>query len=95
MGAWNGERLWHLAESNTAAWLLPPLAHIGHGPAGLIKSETAAELELNSPEDGLLKLKKADIAERRRGLSAMPEELVTILTHRELRDLIEFLASEK
>ncbi|HKX61806.1 MAG TPA: PQQ-dependent sugar dehydrogenase, partial [Verrucomicrobiae bacterium] len=35
MGAWNGERLWHLAESNTAAWLLPALAHIGHGPAGL------------------------------------------------------------
>jgi quinoprotein glucose dehydrogenase len=63
--------------------------------AGLIKSETATELELNSPEDGLLKLKKADIAERRRGLSAMPEELITILTPRELRDLIEFLASEK
>jgi quinoprotein glucose dehydrogenase len=35
MGPWNGERLWHLADSNTAAYLLPPLAHIGHGPAGL------------------------------------------------------------
>src|ERR1041385_7446129 len=35
MGAWNSERLWHLAPSNTAAYLLPPLAHIGHGPAGL------------------------------------------------------------
>ena len=63
--------------------------------AGLVKSESATELEFSSPEDGLLKLKKADIAERRRGLSAMPEELVTLLTHRELRDLIEFLASEK
>jgi quinoprotein glucose dehydrogenase len=36
MGPWNGERLWQLGESNTAAWLLPPLAHIGHGPAGLV-----------------------------------------------------------
>jgi quinoprotein glucose dehydrogenase len=63
--------------------------------AGVIKSETATELELNSPEDGLLKLKKTDIAERRRGLSAMPEELITILSRHELRDLIEFLASEK
>lgn len=35
MGPWNGERLWHLGESNTAAYLLPPLAHIGHGPSGL------------------------------------------------------------
>ena len=35
MGPWNSERLWHLANSNTAAYLLPPLAHIGHGPAGL------------------------------------------------------------
>ena len=35
MGPWNGERLWHLADSNTAAYLLAPLAHIGHGPAGL------------------------------------------------------------
>ena len=35
MGAWNAERLWHTRESNTAAYIVPPVAHIGHGPAGL------------------------------------------------------------
>ena len=35
MGAWNSERLWHLQDSNTAAYLVPPVAHIGHGPAGI------------------------------------------------------------
>ena len=35
MGAWNSERLWHTRESNTAAYIVPPVAHIGHGPAGI------------------------------------------------------------
>ncbi len=35
MGAWNSERLWHTRESNTAAYLVPPVALIGHGPAGI------------------------------------------------------------
>ncbi|HTI70417.1 MAG TPA: HEAT repeat domain-containing protein [Candidatus Limnocylindria bacterium] len=35
MGAWNSERLWHTRESNTAAYIMPPVAHIGHGPAGI------------------------------------------------------------
>lgn len=35
MGAWNAEGLWELAPKNTATYLLPPIAHIGHGPAGL------------------------------------------------------------
>ncbi len=35
MGAWNSERLWHTLESNTAQYLLPPVAHVGHGPAGI------------------------------------------------------------
>ena len=60
--------------------------------AGLVKSETDVELVLNSPEDGLMTLKKTEIQARQRGLSAMPEELVTYLGKRELRDIIEFLA---
>jgi quinoprotein glucose dehydrogenase len=63
--------------------------------AGLIKSETAAELELNSPEDGLLKLKKAEIKSRERGLSAMPEELRQVLSKQDVRNLVEFLSSLK
>ncbi len=63
--------------------------------AGLIKSETDAEIEVNSPEDGILKLKKADIKERQRGLSGMPEELRQVLTKQDLRNLIEFLSGLK
>lgn len=60
--------------------------------AGLVKSETDAELVLNSPEDGVMTLKKSDIKSRIRGLSAMPEDIIANLSKRELRDLIEFLA---
>jgi quinoprotein glucose dehydrogenase len=67
----------------------------GASYAGLVKSETGVELVLNSPEDGVMTLKKTDIKSRQRGLSAMPEELVTYLSKRELRDLIEFLATLK
>jgi quinoprotein glucose dehydrogenase len=35
LGAWNAEGLWHLPPTNTAAYILPPIAHIGHGPAGI------------------------------------------------------------
>ena len=35
MGAWNAERLWELAPTNTAAYVIPPIAHVGHGPAGV------------------------------------------------------------
>ncbi len=35
MGMWNYERLWEMAPTNTSAHVLPPVAHISHGPAGL------------------------------------------------------------
>ena len=63
--------------------------------AGTVKSESDTEVVLNSPEDGLLTLKKADIKARQKGLSAMPEELGNVLTRRELRDVIEFLDAVK
>ncbi len=63
--------------------------------AGMLKSETDAEIEVNSPEDGMLKLKKADIKERQRGLSAMPEEIRQVLTKQDLRNLVEFLSGLK
>lgn len=67
----------------------------GTAYAGVIKSETPEILEINSPEDGLLKLKKSDIESREKGLSGMPEGFGTVLTKQELRNLIEFLASTK
>ncbi len=63
--------------------------------AGVIKSETAEEVVLNSPEDGLLTLKKADIRLRERGLSGMPAGFGEILTRQEIRNLLEFIASLK
>jgi quinoprotein glucose dehydrogenase len=63
--------------------------------AGVVKSETATGLELNTPEDGLVKLNKAEIKSRERGLSGMPEELRQVLTKQDLRDLVEFLSGLK
>jgi quinoprotein glucose dehydrogenase len=63
--------------------------------AGLLKSESDTDLVLNSPEDGLLTLKKTDIKERQRGLSGMPEELRQVLTKQDLRNLVEFLSRLK
>jgi quinoprotein glucose dehydrogenase len=67
----------------------------GTAYAGVFKSETDAYLEINSPEDGLLKLKKADIKTRERGLSSMPEELRQVLTKQDLRNLVEYLSGLK
>ena len=63
--------------------------------AGLVKNETADVLELFSPEDGLIKIKKADIKTRARGLSGMLDNMRELLTKREIRDLVEYLASLK
>ena len=63
--------------------------------AGIVKAETDTNLEINSPEDGLLKIDKSQISTRTPGQSPMPAELVTMLTKRDLRNLIEYLASLK
>ena len=63
--------------------------------AGIISSENAEEIVLNSPEDGLVTIKIADIDSRSRGLSGMPDGLSEILTKTELRDLIAFLSQLK
>jgi len=34
-GPWNAEGLWHLPFQNQAAWIVPPIAHLGNGPAGV------------------------------------------------------------
>jgi len=63
--------------------------------AGVVKSENDQELVLNSPEDGIVTIKRNTITSRERGLSSMPEGLTTLLSRRDLRDLVEFLASCK
>jgi len=67
----------------------------GREYAGLLKSESENEIQLESPEDGSLTLDKTKITSRRHGLSPMPGNIHEVLTKTELRDLVEFLASLK
>jgi quinoprotein glucose dehydrogenase len=63
---------------------------------GTVKSESATELVLNLTNGTAVKIKKTDIGFRQTSsLSGMPPGMGQILTKRELRDLIEFLASLK
>ncbi len=62
---------------------------------GILKQESETELTVNSPEDGPMKIKKADIAKREKGMSSMLPELGTILSKQDLRDVIEFMANLK
>lgn len=63
--------------------------------AGIISKESETELLLNSPEDGFVTLKKADIESKVRGSSGMPEGLAAVMTPKDLRDLVEYLSSLK
>jgi putative heme-binding domain-containing protein len=67
----------------------------GTAYAGIVKAESDTELTLLTPEDGELKLKKADITSRDKGLSGMPEGFGQLLNRQELRDIIEFLGTLK
>ncbi|MEW6155983.1 MAG: PVC-type heme-binding CxxCH protein [Verrucomicrobiota bacterium] len=63
--------------------------------AGTAKSENDQELVLNSPEDGIVTIKKSEIARRDRGLSSMPEGITNLISKRDLRNLVEFLSTLK
>jgi quinoprotein glucose dehydrogenase len=63
--------------------------------AGVLKQETDSELVINSPEDGLVTVKKADLRARDKGSSGMPEGMDGILSKQDLRNLVEFLGSLK
>ena len=63
--------------------------------AGMIKSETAADLVLQMPGAPPVTLKKAGIKARDTAPSGMPPNMGDLLTKREIRDLVEFLASLK
>ena len=67
----------------------------GRTVAGIVKKETDADLEVLDADSHLTQVPKADIVARERGQSAMPEDLVKLLSKRDLRDLVEYLASLK
>lgn len=64
-----------------------------HG--GTVKQDAGPTLKLASAEEGELTLVKKHIASREPGASGMPDGFGSILSKRELRDLVAFLASQK
>ncbi len=66
----------------------------GTAYAGTVKTENDTELVLNTAEDGPVKVKKAEIAKRDRGMSGMPEGIASVLGRRNLRNLVQFLAEQ-
>jgi quinoprotein glucose dehydrogenase len=60
-----------------------------------VKKETAQTLELMDADGKKIEVNKPDIQSRERGQSAMPEGIAKILSKRDLRDLVEYLASLK
>jgi quinoprotein glucose dehydrogenase len=67
----------------------------GKTVTGVLKSEDEKDVKLITAEGQPITVAKAQIEERRRGKSAMPEDVVQKLTKREIRDLVEFLAGLK
>jgi quinoprotein glucose dehydrogenase len=63
--------------------------------AGVFKSENENELVINTPQSGLVTIKKKDIETRQKSLSPMPEGMAQILSKRDLRDMIAFLSAQK
>jgi quinoprotein glucose dehydrogenase len=63
--------------------------------AGLLRKEDAEYIYIDSAEDGPLKVPKAEIENLDLGLSSMPNDVASLLSKRDLRNLVEFLASQK
>lgn len=67
----------------------------GRNFAGVTKPGGPDEVVIHSAEDGVMKFKKADVAKVVKGQSAMPDTLINVLSKRDIRDLVEFLAGLK
>jgi quinoprotein glucose dehydrogenase len=65
----------------------------GQMKSGILKLEDARQVQLMTPEGTLLTVPRADIEERTRGKSAMPEDVIRHLSRYDLRDLVEYLSS--
>ncbi len=59
--------------------------------AGVLKSENAGQIVINSPNGGLLTFEKTNILSRQKALSPMPEGMDQVLSKEDLRNLVEYL----
>jgi quinoprotein glucose dehydrogenase len=65
----------------------------GKVKSGILKSEDKKEVRLMTPEGAVIVVPVEEIDTRTRGPSAMPADLMRHLSRKDLRDLVEFLAS--
>jgi quinoprotein glucose dehydrogenase len=63
--------------------------------AGVVKLEDATSLTVATPDEGDVKVAKAEITSRERGVSGMPEGFGDLLSRFEVRDIVEFLGTLK
>jgi quinoprotein glucose dehydrogenase len=67
----------------------------GSTHAGLLRKDDAEFVYIESAEDGAVKIPKAEIESLDLGLSSMPVDIPAMLSKRDLRNLVEFLAAQK
>ncbi len=67
---------------------------LGKTMSGILQAETDDFVRLTTAEGNLITINKNSIDERRNGKSAMPDDVAQHLTPSEVRDLVEFLASQ-
>lgn len=67
----------------------------GTACSGILKSEDAFKLDVNTPDEGLVQVRRDEIKLRQRGVSPMPEGLGAILPKPDLRNLLEYVSSLK
>ncbi|MFM7317197.1 MAG: glucose dehydrogenase, partial [bacterium] len=60
--------------------------------AGVLRKETPEEVLVMTAEAKLVAVPAKDIEERAKGISAMPADLATKLSKKEIRDVVEFLS---
>ncbi|HXE52843.1 MAG TPA: HEAT repeat domain-containing protein, partial [Tepidisphaeraceae bacterium] len=67
----------------------------GRTETGIVKSENERSVQLIDADGKRIRVRKSEIVARARGQSAMPEGLDKVLSKRDLRDLVAYMASLK
>ncbi len=67
----------------------------GQVHTGIVKEDTPDHIRLIKPDGKFVSVPKADIEDQKRGVSAMPQDLIKHVSRSDVRDLVEFLATLK